>query len=161
MEEKNYPKEIRKVIKEIKKNNGYTEELGNQLASLISEGGWLYGILCFPVIPNVPQKVCDLNQIKGDYATIEYKADAKRFIPLYTNQDYTENLAAVTKLQGYEYACCRAVTVNSVIDKARECKITGVIINPQIEGITICLQHEQENSTEIPNQKDKMEENTE
>lgn len=143
MEEKSTEK-FRKVIKQIKREHGYTEKTGKELTSLISDGGWLYGILCFPVIPPISNKIINLHEISGDYATIEYKSPAGRFIPLYTGKDYSENLASVTKIPNYEYACCRAITVQSAIDKARECGIKGLIINPHIEGITICIQNENE-----------------
>ena len=138
MTETNYPKEIKALIKQIKKEGGYSEETGERLTAIVKEGGWLYGILYshFPLHINT-EDIVDFTTLGDSYATLQYETDKGIYVPLYTNENYAGNLADIVKLPNFPFHYLCKLRIQDTLDRAVASKVKGLIINPQLEGILI------------------------
>lgn len=133
-----YPKQIKTVLKQIKRDGGYSEETGEELARVIRDGGWLYGLLYSqnPLQVN-EEDIVDFGTAGETFATLEYETTKGIYVPLYTSQDYARNVGDMVKLPNFplHYVC--KLPIRETLDRAVASNVKGVILNPQLEGILV------------------------
>lgn len=137
--QKDYPAHFRKIAKTVKQNGGFSQKAGDDIAALIKEGGWLWGLLYLDKpLPKSDNNIVNISEGFGDNcATLEQATNQGRFIPMYTAEHYPNNLKDIVKIKNFPFLYLKRITVESMLEKAKNCNLAGVIINPQIEGITI------------------------
>lgn len=135
-----YPELFKNLARKVSKQKSFTQETADEIADLVEKGGWLYAVLYFPQpLEKQEEGVQHLSGLKGKFATLDYELANGHYIPMYTSENYSENLADIARMDVFRYPYVMKLSVKEMMEKAKATKCKGVIINPQVERIILTV----------------------